>query len=89
VLETPIFAATDFSVFPIDRSSTVSLLGHPDEAYLLGLIKAHLFSAPFYFTYGGYDVTSRLQAQATPGKALWESVRPQGLDPNGGCPSAS
>lgn len=76
VLSTPIYAATDFSVFPIERSTTVALLGQPDEAYLLGLLKSHLYSAPFYFTYGGYDVTTRLQEQKVGGEgAFWEKVR--------------
>jgi phosphatidylinositol 4-phosphatase len=74
VLQTPIFSATDFSVFPIERSTTVALLGQPDEAYLLGLLKAHLYSAPFYFTYGGaYDVTTRLQEQKGE-QGVWEKV---------------
>lgn len=35
----------------------------PDETFLLSLIKGHLYSGPFYFTYGGFDLTSRMQAQ--------------------------
>lgn len=54
----------------------MALLGQPDEAYLLGLLKSHLYSAPFYFTYGGYDVTTRLQEQKVGGEgAFWEKVR--------------
>lgn len=78
VLQTPVYTATDFAVFPIERSSTVELLGQPDEAYLLGLLKTHLYSAPFYFTYGGWNVTMRLQAvgqgEKDEGKAFWETV---------------
>lgn len=77
VLGTPVYAAKDFSVFPLDRSPTVALLAHPDEAYLLGLLKTHLFSAPFYFTYGGYNLTQRLQEQVLrdPAKPFFETVR--------------
>ena len=75
ILDTPVYAATDFSVFPVDRASTVELLAHPDEAYLLGLLKTHLFSAPFYFTYGGYNVTNRLQQQKlNDERSFWETV---------------
>lgn len=73
VLTTPVYAATNFSVFPVDRAGNPSLLAQPDEAYLLGLLKTHLFSAPFYFTYGGYNVTNRLQEQKSAG-AFWETV---------------
>lgn len=64
-------------MFPVDRRLTTQLLGSPDEAYLLGLVKAHLYAAPFYFTYGGYNVCTRLQAQAAPGekqKPFWQQV---------------
>lgn len=74
VFTTPIYAANDFSVFPLERSSSAELVKHPQEAYLLGLIKSHLYSAPFYFTYGGYNVTSRLQEQEPSEKPLWETV---------------
>ncbi|KDE05665.1 hypothetical protein MVLG_04036 [Microbotryum lychnidis-dioicae p1A1 Lamole] len=78
VLGAPVYTATDFAVFPIERRSTVELLGQPDEAYLLGLLKSHLFSAPFHFTYGGWNVTTRLQQQQDNGtnssaKAFWET----------------
>jgi hypothetical protein len=77
VLSTPVYAATDFSVFPLERSTSVALLAQPDEAYLLGLLKAHLYSAPFYFTYGGnFDVTTRLQYQKR-GQPLFEAVSSQ------------
>jgi len=83
VLETDIHEATDFGLYPIDPSAgnAASSLSHKtaEEKYLLGLVKAHLYSAPFYFTYGSYDLTTRLQAQATgtsdpseKEKPLWE-----------------
>ncbi len=77
IFGTTIYSATDFAVFPIDRRSQAQLVAQPDEAYLLGLVKAHLYSAPFYFTYGGYNVCTRLQAQAAPGekeKPFWQQV---------------
>ncbi|GAA5975561.1 hypothetical protein JCM11641_003534 [Rhodosporidiobolus odoratus] len=74
VFTTSVYSATDFSVFPIDRGTSAELLKQPQEAYLLGLIKSHLFSAPFYFTYGGYNVTSRLQQQEPSQKPLWETA---------------
>ncbi|BGP02525.1 Phosphatidylinositol-3-phosphatase SAC1 [Rhodotorula toruloides] len=74
VFTSPIYSANDFSVFPLERSSSAELVKHPQEAYLLGLIKSHLYSAPFYFTYGGYNVTSRLQEQEPSEKPLWETA---------------
>ncbi|BGP50703.1 Phosphoinositide phosphatase sac1 [Rhodotorula kratochvilovae] len=74
VLGSAVYSATDFSVFPLERSSTAELLKQPEEAYLLGLVKSHLYSAPFYFTYGGYNVTSRLQQQEPSDKPLWETA---------------
>ncbi|BGP26710.1 Phosphoinositide phosphatase sac1 [Rhodotorula toruloides] len=74
VFTTPIYAVNDFSVFPLERSSSVELVNDPKEAYLLGLIKSHLYSAPFCFTYGGYNVTSRLQEQEPSDKPLWETA---------------
>ncbi|GAA5985256.1 hypothetical protein JCM10908_002588 [Rhodotorula pacifica] len=76
VLSTAVYSASDFSVFPIDRSaSSADLVKQPEEAYLLGLVKSHLYSAPFYFTYGtgagrgaGYNVTTRLQEQSIAGE---------------------
>lgn len=75
MLSTPVYAATSFSVFPIERSTTASLLAHPDEAYLLGLLKSHIYSAPFYFTYGSYNVTNKLQSQRNGSLPFWETVR--------------
>ncbi|GJN93420.1 hypothetical protein Rhopal_006475-T1 [Rhodotorula paludigena] len=74
VLGHAVYAAGDFSVFPLERQSHAELLKQPNEAYLLGLVKSHLYSAPFYFTYGGYNVTTRLQQQELSDKPLWESA---------------
>ncbi|GAA5938941.1 hypothetical protein JCM3775_003173 [Rhodotorula graminis] len=77
VLDTPVYTASDFGVYPLERKSTAELLELPDEAYLLGLVKSHLYSAPFYFSYGGYNVTTRLQEQPDAprsDKPLWETA---------------
>ncbi|GAA5877836.1 hypothetical protein JCM8547_002693, partial [Rhodosporidiobolus lusitaniae] len=74
VFTTPVYSATDFSVFPVERGSAAELLKQPEEAYLLGLIKSHLYSAPFYYSYGGYNVTARLQLQEPSEKPLWETA---------------
>ncbi|CEQ41659.1 SPOSA6832_03410 [Sporobolomyces salmonicolor] len=74
VLSTPIYSAADFAVFPIERTSSSELLRQPEEAYLLGLVKSHLYSAPFYFSYGGYNVSTKLQAQEPGEKNLWETA---------------
>lgn len=68
-----IYMATDFRVCPIPRNSKPSMLEEPVERMLLGLLKTHLFSAPFFFSYG-YDVTSSLQRQQSTKGALWERV---------------
>ncbi|GAA6022266.1 hypothetical protein JCM8202_001999 [Rhodotorula sphaerocarpa] len=80
VFGSPVFAASDFSVFPLDRSAGAStatnLLKSPEESYLLGLVKTHLDTAPFYFTYGGYSLATRLQEQKVGGadKPFWQQA---------------
>lgn len=69
-----IYMATEFRTFPLDKEANPSLLKHPVEKTLLGLLKAHLYSAPFYFSYG-YDLTSSMQRQAglsDPSAPLWQ-----------------
>lgn len=58
-----VFMATEFRVLPLEKEANPSLLKHPVEKTLLGLLKAHLYSAPFYFSYE-YDLTSSMQRQA-------------------------
>lgn len=58
-----VFMATEFRVLPLEKEANPSLLKHPVEKTLLGLLKAHLYSAPFYFSYD-YDLTSSMQRQA-------------------------
>lgn len=59
-----IYMATEFRVLPLEKEANPSLLKHPVEKTLLGLLKSHLYSAPFYFSYG-YDLTSSMQRQAS------------------------
>ena len=75
ILASDIYMATDFRVFPVNKEAKPSLLKHPVEKTLLGLLKSHLYSAPFYFSYS-YDLTSSMQRQASLGadasKPLWQ-----------------
>jgi len=68
-----LWMATDFRVCPIPRDSKPSVLEEPVERMLLGLLKTHLYSAPFYFSYG-WDLTSSMQRQQGQKKEapLWE-----------------
>ncbi|KAK0546479.1 Phosphoinositide phosphatase sac1 [Tilletia horrida] len=73
----PIYLATDFRVLPISSSVKSNLLSNPVESALLAMLKTHLYSAPFYFSYG-IDLTNSFQRQATHpvasdlSKPLWE-----------------
>lgn len=61
--DSEIYRATDFKMFPIDRSSTLTqILKHPIDGALLGLLKAHFKDGNFYFSHN-FDVTSSLQRQ--------------------------
>lgn len=68
ILDTEVFHAQDFGIYPIDPSNKgpISHLSEagPEEAYLLSLLKASVEAAPFFFTYGPYDITNTLQNQA-------------------------
>ncbi|GAA98455.1 uncharacterized protein L969DRAFT_61487 [Mixia osmundae IAM 14324] len=72
LLSHPVYQATDFKVFAIEPMpfewtvDKVLAAGHPNEKYLLSLVKSHLYSGPFYFSYG-YDLTRSLQAQSKSG----------------------
>ena len=79
---TDIYLALDFKVYPMDPSLSSSAISksaglhRPTETFLLSLVKGHLYSGPFYFSYGDYDVTSRLQIQAgNDQRPLYERVR--------------
>lgn len=72
--DAPVYMATDFRLFPISAKADKSLLvKHPVEKTLIELLKGHLYSAPFYFSYG-WDLTSSLQRQSSlpPGGAPWQ-----------------
>ncbi|GAA5949454.1 hypothetical protein JCM3765_002666 [Sporobolomyces pararoseus] len=80
ILQVQVYTANDFALYPIQHHShspTDALKDQPQETYLLGLIKSHLYSAPFYFTYDKkYNVTMRLQQQTEEedkDKPLWET----------------
>ncbi|GAA5995681.1 hypothetical protein JCM5350_006638 [Sporobolomyces pararoseus] len=78
VLQVPVYTANDFALYPIQPHQLHHpLKDQPQETYLLGLIKSHLYSAPFYFTYDKkYNVTMRLQQQTEEedkDKPLWET----------------
>lgn len=67
LLGAAVYLATDFRVLPIDSDANRnSTMQHPIEKTLLGLLKTHLYSAPFYFSYD-YDLTSSMQRQAKQG----------------------
>ncbi|TIC14703.1 hypothetical protein E3Q01_00972 [Wallemia mellicola] len=56
-----IYRATDFKMYPIDRTSTLSqILKHPVDGVLLGLLKNHFNDGNFYFS-PAYDLTSSQQ----------------------------
>lgn len=61
------------------------MLKNPEEAYLLGLVKSHLYTASFYYTYGGYQIATRLQEQQVTGddKPFWQKVRQRSAIPEG------
>ncbi|KZO96288.1 inositol/phosphatidylinositol phosphatase [Calocera viscosa TUFC12733] len=66
-----IYLATDFKVLPIpSTANSAQLLDHPVEKKLLTLVKSHLDSGRFWFSYG-WDLTRRLQAQ-------WDDVKKEG-----------
>ncbi|KAK0530681.1 Phosphoinositide phosphatase sac1 [Tilletia horrida] len=73
----PIYLATDFRVLPISSSVKSNLLSNPVEKALLAMLKTHLYSAPFYFSYG-VDLTNSFQRQSVHpvasdlSKPLWE-----------------
>lgn len=80
VLESDVYLARDFKVFPIRQSGNISdkfSTHKADETFLLSLIKGHLYSGPFYYTYGGLDLTSRMQTQNLKDeRPLFQRVRP-------------
>jgi hypothetical protein len=73
-----IYKATDFDILPIGSQASVSAPSHPVEAHLLGLVKSHLKSGYFLFSYT-WDITRKMQAQwerhgQDGSKPMWEKV---------------
>ncbi|KAF8324844.1 inositol/phosphatidylinositol phosphatase [Cantharellus anzutake] len=71
-----IYLATEFRVLPIATPSANTLISHPVERHLVGLVENHLSASVLWFSYG-WDLTRSLQAQAlrpSEGKALWETL---------------
>ncbi|KAE9410696.1 hypothetical protein BT96DRAFT_1011447 [Gymnopus androsaceus JB14] len=71
-----IFRASDFDILPLNPNVTLPNPPHPVEAHLLALLRSHLQSGYFLFSYS-WDLTRRLQAQwenyqADMDKGLWE-----------------
>jgi hypothetical protein len=83
----PIYRAVDFDILPLDPGVSTSKPSHPVEAHLLALVRSHLSSGHFLYSYE-FDITRRLQAQFVAkendvDKAMWETVRA----PFSGCDS--
>lgn len=71
-----VYLATDFRVLPLAPSSPTSLIHHPVEKHLLGLVERHLATGVFWFSYT-WDMTNRLQAQPNSNeKPMWSTVSP-------------
>ncbi|KAH9835829.1 SacI homology domain-containing protein [Rhodofomes roseus] len=68
-----IYRATDYEILPLNPDISVSSPPHPVEAHLLALVKSHLASGNFLFSYA-WDLTRRLQAQ-------WASLKEDGDKP--------
>ncbi|KAJ3973453.1 SacI homology domain-containing protein [Lentinula raphanica] len=60
-----IYRASDFDILPLNPNVNVLNPPHPVEGHLLALLRSHLQSGNFLFSYG-WDLTRRLQVQ-------WES----------------
>ncbi|SRR6266702_3126266 len=75
----PVYHAVDFDILPVRPGLSVAKPSHPVETHLLALVRSHLNSGLFLYSYA-FDVTRRLQAQyvARDGderKPMWETVR--------------
>ncbi|KEP48814.1 putative recessive suppressor of secretory defect protein [Rhizoctonia solani 123E] len=66
-----VYRATDFAVLPI---APPPVPDHPAERHLLALVRTHLKTGAFWFSYG-WDLTTRLQNQQTDdSRPLWEQA---------------
>jgi hypothetical protein len=75
----PIYRATDFDILPVRPGLSVARPSHPVETHLIALVRSHLNSGLFLYSYV-FDVTRRLQAQyvareSDEMKPMWETVR--------------
>lgn len=75
----PIYRAVDFDILPLNPGVSVSKPSHPVETHLLALVRSHLNSSNFLYSYE-FDITRRLQAQYVArendeDKPMWEIVR--------------
>jgi len=74
-----IYRTTDFDILPINPNISAHYPPHQVEAHLLALVRSHLHSSPFLFSYS-LDLTTRMQTQwemqeQVNDKPLWEVVR--------------
>lgn len=74
-----IYKASEFDVLPLNPNISIHHPPHPVEGHLLALLKSHLASGTFLFSYG-WDLTRRLQAQwetrvEDEHKPFWQTVR--------------
>lgn len=74
----PIYRAVDFDILPVRPGLSVAKPSHPVETHLLALVRSHLNSGLFLYSYV-FDITRRLQAQyvAREGderKPMWETA---------------
>jgi hypothetical protein len=75
----PIYRAVDFDILPVRPGLSVARPSHPVETHLIALVRSHLNSGLFLYSYA-FDVTRRLQAQyvareSDEMKPMWETVR--------------
>ncbi|KAF8446152.1 SacI homology domain-containing protein [Boletus edulis BED1] len=73
-----IYRAADFDILPLNPNVSVQNPPHPVERHLLALVRSHLHSGHFLFSYG-WDLTTRLQAQwaereNSNERSLWEQA---------------
>ncbi|CAE6466545.1 unnamed protein product [Rhizoctonia solani] len=66
-----VYRATDFVILPI---APPPVPDHPAERHLLALVRTHLKTGAFWFSYG-WDLTTRLQSQRpNDTRPLWEQA---------------
>jgi len=71
-----VYCPTDFEILPLNPNISAQHPPHPVEAHLLALVRSHLRSGSFLFSYT-WDLTRRLQAQwktREQNRSMWEAV---------------